>query len=61
LRDGVQFKRQKELLRFIKEGYFVVAGGSYASLCPEAYESFADTVIAVKLSISGVSFVPILD
>jgi radical SAM superfamily enzyme YgiQ (UPF0313 family) len=44
---GVQFKRQKELLTFYKKkGYFVVAGGSYASLCPEAYESFTDTVIA---------------
>ncbi|HJX32504.1 MAG TPA: radical SAM protein, partial [Thermodesulfobacteriota bacterium] len=44
---GVQFKRQKELLTFYKKkGFFVVAGGSYASLCPEAYESFTDTVIA---------------
>ena len=44
---GVQFKRQKELLMFYKKkGYFVVAGGSYASLCPEAYEFFTDTVIA---------------
>ncbi|HJX31227.1 MAG TPA: B12-binding domain-containing radical SAM protein, partial [Thermodesulfobacteriota bacterium] len=41
---GVQFKRQKELLTFYKKkGFFVVAGGSYASLCPEAYESFTDT------------------
>jgi radical SAM superfamily enzyme YgiQ (UPF0313 family) len=44
---GVQFKRQKELLSFYrKKGYFVVAGGSYASLCPEFYESIADTVVA---------------
>jgi radical SAM superfamily enzyme YgiQ (UPF0313 family) len=44
---GVQFERQKELLTFYKKkGFFVVAGGSYASLCPEAYESFADTVVA---------------
>ena len=44
---GVQFRRQKELLTFYKkQGFFVVAGGSYASLCPEAYESFTDTVIA---------------
>ncbi len=28
------------------EGYFVVAGGSYASLCPEYYETLADTVIS---------------
>lgn len=44
---GVQFKRQKELLTFYrKKGYFVVAGGSYASLCPELYESLANTVVA---------------
>lgn len=44
---GVQFKRQRELLTFYrKKGYFVVAGGSYASLCPEAYESLADAVVA---------------
>ena len=44
---GVQFKRQKELLTFYKrKGYYVVAGGSYASLCPELYESLADTVVA---------------
>lgn len=44
---GVQFERQKELLTFYrKRGYFVVAGGSYASLCPELYESLADTVVA---------------
>ncbi|MFQ5708135.1 MAG: radical SAM protein [bacterium] len=44
---GVQFKRQKELLSFYKkQGYFVVAGGSYASLCPEDYEALADTVVA---------------
>jgi radical SAM superfamily enzyme YgiQ (UPF0313 family) len=44
---GVQFKRQEELLTFYKsKGYFVVAGGSYASLCPELYESLADTVVS---------------
>jgi radical SAM superfamily enzyme YgiQ (UPF0313 family) len=44
---GVQFERQKELLTFYREtGYFVVAGGSYASLCPELYEPLADTVVA---------------
>jgi radical SAM superfamily enzyme YgiQ (UPF0313 family) len=44
---GVQFKRQKELLTFYREqGYFVVAGGSYASLCPETYQSLADSVVA---------------
>jgi radical SAM superfamily enzyme YgiQ (UPF0313 family) len=44
---GVQFARQKELLAFYKSrGYHVVAGGSYASLCPELYESLAHTVVA---------------
>jgi radical SAM superfamily enzyme YgiQ (UPF0313 family) len=44
---GVQFNRQKELLTFYRQqGYFCVAGGSFTSLCPEQYESFADAVIA---------------
>ncbi len=44
---GVQFERQKELLSYYRnKGYFVVAGGSYASLCPEQYESIADCVVA---------------
>ncbi len=44
---GVQFKRQSELLKFYRnQGHFVVAGGSYASLCPEYYESLADSVIS---------------
>jgi radical SAM superfamily enzyme YgiQ (UPF0313 family) len=44
---GVQFSRQKELLRFYRHaGYYVVAGGSYASLCPERYEGLADTVVS---------------
>ncbi len=44
---GVQFRRQKELLTFYgNQGYFVVAGGSYASLCPELYETLADAVVA---------------
>lgn len=44
---GVQFRRQKELLNFYRSrGHFVIAGGSYASLCPEFYENIADTVIA---------------
>jgi radical SAM superfamily enzyme YgiQ (UPF0313 family) len=44
---GVQFPRQRELLtQFRARGYFVVAGGSYASLCPEVYEEIADAVIA---------------
>jgi radical SAM superfamily enzyme YgiQ (UPF0313 family) len=44
---GVQFRRQRELLAFYRSrGYFVVAGGSYASLCPEAYDTLADSVVA---------------
>jgi radical SAM superfamily enzyme YgiQ (UPF0313 family) len=44
---GVQFERQKELLNFYRHrGYFVVAGGSYASLCPELYESCADSIVS---------------
>ena len=44
---GVQAPRQKELLRrYRAAGYRVVAGGSYASLCPEEYHDVADTVIA---------------
>jgi radical SAM superfamily enzyme YgiQ (UPF0313 family) len=44
---GVQFPRQRELLAFYRrQGLHVVAGGSYASLCPEKYENLADTVVA---------------
>ena len=44
---GVQFERQSELLRYYRHcGYYVVAGGSYASLCPERYAEVADTVVA---------------
>lgn len=44
---GVQTRRQKQLLRFYREaGYRTVAGGSYASLCPEAYLDLADHVVA---------------
>src|SRR6266496_2323728 len=43
---GVQFPRQRELLQYYRtKGYFTVAGGSYASLCPERYEALADAVI----------------
>ena len=36
---GVQHARQVELLSFYRrQGAFVVAGGSFASLCPERYE-----------------------
>ncbi len=44
---GVQAPRQKQLLRYYREaGYRTVAGGSYASLCPEEYRDIAHTVIA---------------
>jgi radical SAM superfamily enzyme YgiQ (UPF0313 family) len=44
---GVQFQRQSELLAYYRSrGFFVVAGGSYASLCPEKYAARADTVVA---------------
>jgi radical SAM superfamily enzyme YgiQ (UPF0313 family) len=44
---GVQFERQRELLAWFRtRGYFTVAGGSYASLCPEQYADLADAVIA---------------
>ncbi|MEX2517517.1 MAG: radical SAM protein [Gammaproteobacteria bacterium] len=44
---GVQFPRQAELLKYYKElGYYVVAGGSYASLCPERYTKLAHTVVS---------------
>ena len=44
---GVQFPRQRELLAYYRRlGHHVVAGGSYASLCPERYTDLADTVVA---------------
>ena len=44
---GVQAPRQKQLLRYYRQaGYRVVAGGSYASLCPEEYLDLADHVVA---------------
>ena len=32
-------------------GYYVIAGGGYASLCPERYEALADTVLAAEAEI----------
>jgi len=44
---GLQFERQSELLSYYRsKGYYVVAGGSYASLSPESYESIADSVVS---------------
>ena len=43
---GVQYARQRELLAYYRNrGHYVVAGGSYASLCPERFEGLADSVI----------------
>ncbi len=44
---GVQFPRQSELIGYYRRrGHYVVAGGSYASLCPEKFTQLADTTIA---------------
>ncbi|MEJ2646218.1 MAG: cobalamin-dependent protein, partial [Gammaproteobacteria bacterium] len=44
---AAQFDRQEELLRYYRaRGYYVVAGGSHASMCPERFEPLADSVIA---------------
>ena len=44
---GVQFKREQELLAYYRgQGYYVVAGGSYASLCSERFEGLAHSVVA---------------
>lgn len=44
---AVQFERQRELLEYYRSrGLPVVAGGSFASLCPERFTRIADTVVA---------------
>lgn len=44
---AAQYERQAELLGYYRShGYYVVAGGSNASLCPERYTTMADTIIA---------------
>ncbi len=44
---GVQHPRQRELLAYYRQqGYDTVAGGSFASLCPEQLDGLADTVVA---------------
>lgn len=43
---AIQFPRQRELLSYYRRrGYFVIAGGSYASLCPERFEGLVDCVV----------------
>ncbi|MEJ2361281.1 MAG: radical SAM protein [Gammaproteobacteria bacterium] len=44
---AVQFQRQQELIDYYRQqGHYVVAGGSFASLCPERFVDLADTVVA---------------
>ena len=44
---AVQFRRQQELMDYYRQqGHYVVAGGSFASLCPERFVDLADTVVA---------------
>jgi radical SAM superfamily enzyme YgiQ (UPF0313 family) len=44
---GVQFERQSELLEYYgARGHTTVAGGSFASLCPERYAGLAHVVVA---------------
>lgn len=44
---AVQFRRQQELIEYYRrQGHYVVAGGSFASLCPERFADLADTVVA---------------
>ena len=44
---AVQFRRQQELIAYYRrQGHYVVAGGSFASLCPERFADLADTVVA---------------
>ena len=44
---AVQFRRQQEILGYYRrQGHYVVAGGSYASLCPERFGDLADAVVA---------------
>lgn len=44
---SVQHERHREILaEFRRRGRYVVAGGSFPSLCPERYEDVADTVIS---------------
>jgi len=43
---AVQFRRQQELIKYYRrQGHYVVAGGSFASLCPEDYSGLTDTVV----------------
>ncbi|MCB1742398.1 MAG: radical SAM protein [Gammaproteobacteria bacterium] len=44
---AVQHPRQRELIAHFKSrGCYVIAGGSYASLCPERFTDLVDTVVS---------------
>jgi radical SAM superfamily enzyme YgiQ (UPF0313 family) len=44
---GTQLERQSEILRYYRgQGLLTVAGGSFASLCPERYAELVDFVVA---------------
>jgi radical SAM superfamily enzyme YgiQ (UPF0313 family) len=44
---AVQFERQRELLAYYRRrGFYTLAGGSFASLCPERFAGTVDTVVA---------------
>ncbi len=44
---AVQFRRQQELLDYYRQqGHYMVAGGSFASLCPERFAGLADTIVS---------------
>ncbi len=44
---AIQFPRQRELLNYYRGcGHFVIAGGSYASLCPERFDGLVDSIVA---------------
>ncbi|MHB8455587.1 MAG: B12-binding domain-containing radical SAM protein [Acidiferrobacterales bacterium] len=44
---AVQFRRQLELFEYYRRhGHYLVAGGSFASLCPERFDGLVDTVVS---------------
>ncbi len=44
---AVQYRRQQELIEYYRrQGHYVVAGGSFASLCPERFADLANTVVS---------------
>ena len=54
---AVQYARQRELLDYYRDrGYYVVAGGSYASLSPESYSGHADTIVVGEAELTWPEF-----